>query len=302
MIYTITLNPALDYIIGVPDYTDGAVNRTASEKLLAGGKGINVSAVLHNLGVESTALGFLAGFTGQMLEKMLDEIGVEHDFVYLDSGFTRINVKIKTETEINGRGPEITSEKINEILKITDKIKKGDILVLAGSVPKSVPDNIYCEIMERVCVRGADVIVDAEGTLLTDTLKFRPFLIKPNNHELGAMFGRQLTTADEITECAKKLQETGARNVLVSMGGDGAVMLCEDGNILKSDAPKGRVINSTGAGDSMVAGFIAGFIRKKDYRTAFYYGLAAGSASAFSENLASYEEVKAVLKSIGIND
>lgn len=293
MIYTITFNPAIDYIVSVPDYKSGAVNRSSSDKVLAGGKGINVSTVLNNLGCENTALGFTAGFTGNEIKRILSGMGVKTDFIELQEGYTRINVKLKSseETEINGQGPDISQDEIEKLMKKLDSLEDGDYLVLAGSIPKSLPDSIYCDIMKRLSAKKLNIVVDATGDLLVNVLKYHPFLIKPNNHELGEIFGRELKTDEEITECAKELQKKGARNVLVSMAGDGAILVSEDGNVLKSLPPQGKVVNSTGAGDSMVAGFIAGYLEGKEYKKAFLMGLSAGSASAFSEDLATREEI-----------
>ncbi len=300
MIYTITFNPALDYIIRVPDYKEGLVNRTSEEKILAGGKGINVSTVLKNLGFDNTALGFTSGFTGNILKEMLDELGVKSDFIPLDNGFTRINVKIKAdcETEINGQGPKISNNAIEKLYEKLDKLENGDVLVLAGSIPNTLTDTIYCSIMKRLQGKDLKIIVDATGKLLTDTLKFHPFLIKPNNFELSEIVGRELTTDDEIAEGAKKLREMGARNVLISMGGSGALLVTENDEVFRSDAPKGKVVNTTGAGDSMVAGFIAGYLENGDYNHALKMGLSSGSASAFSENLATGDEVRAIYKTL----
>lgn len=293
MIYTITFNPAIDYIVSVPDYKSGAVNRSSSDKVLAGGKGINVSTVLNNLGCENTALGFTAGFTGNEIKRILSGMGVKTDFIELQEGYTRINVKLKSseETEINGQGPDISEDEIERLMKKLDSLEDGDYLVLAGSIPKSLPDSIYCDIMKRLSEKKLNIVVDATGDLLVNVLEYHPFLIKPNNHELGEIFGRELKTDEEITECSKELQKKGARNVLVSMAGDGAILVSEDGNVLKSLPPQGKVVNSTGAGDSMVAGFIAGYLEGKEYKKAFLMGLSAGSASAFSEDLATREEI-----------
>jgi 1-phosphofructokinase len=300
MIYTITFNPAIDYIVSVADYRGGAVNRSSSEKLLAGGKGINVSTVLMNLGHENTALGFLAGFTGDEIKRILDEMGVKTDFIELKDGYTRINVKLKCaeETEINGQGPAITNDALNELMNKLDALQDGDFLVLAGSIPSTLPDTVYCDIMARLSDKKLNIVVDATGELLVNVLKYHPFLIKPNNHELGEIFGKVLKSDEEIIECAKALQEKGARNILVSMAGDGGIFIGENGEIIKSLPPQGKVVNSTGAGDSMVAGFIAGYLETGDYRTAFLMGLSAGSASAFSENLATGEEVRTIYNTI----
>ena len=301
MIYTVTFNPSLDYIVRLDSFTAGEINRVNYEQVLGDGKGINVSIVLGNLGHESTALGFTAGFTGEEIKRQLDGFGVKHDFVQLPEGFTRINVKVKAdkETEINGQGPDISEAKREELFEKLDKLSEGDTLVLAGSIPKTLPDDIYEKIMARLEGRGIRIIVDAEKKLLLNVLKYHPFLIKPNNHELGDMFGVKLTTDEEIITYAKKLQEKGAQNVLISMAGDGAILLTADGKHYKSPAPKGKLINSVGAGDSMVAGFITGYIESQgDFETAFHMGVATGSASAFSENLATRPEVEALLKTI----
>lgn len=301
MIYTVTFNPSLDYIVRMDHFEAGAINRVSYEQVLAGGKGINVSIVLHNLGHESTALGFVAGFTGDEIERELDAFPVHHDFVRLENGFSRINVKAKAEneTEINGQGPDISDAAQQELFAKLDKLGAGDTLVLAGSIPKTLPDDIYERIMERLDGRGIRIVVDAEKKLLLNVLKYHPFLIKPNNHELGDMFGVTLKTDEEIVTYAKKLQEKGATNVLISMAGDGAILLTADGKHYKSPAPKGKLVNSVGAGDSMVAGFLTGCIESHDdLETAFYMGVATGSASAFSENLATRPEVEGLLKTI----
>ena len=301
MIYTVTFNPSIDYIVRLEDLTVGEINRVNYEQILPGGKGINVSIVLKNLGHDSAALGFLAGFTGVAIQQMLHSFGVKDDFVRLDDGFSRINVKIKAgrETEINGQGPVITEEAQRTLFEKLDRLKSGDTLVLAGSIPNTLPDDIYERIMEHLAGRGIRIVVDATKNLLRRVLKYRPFLIKPNNHELGEMFGVDLKTDDEIVYHAKKLQEEGATNVLISMAGDGAILLTSEGVFYRSAAPKGTLVNSVGAGDSMVAGFLAGFMESNgDYERAFYMGVATGSASAFSENLATREEALALLKTI----
>ena len=301
MIYTVTFNPSIDYIVRLENFTAGEINRVNYEQILPGGKGINVSIVLKNLGHDSTALGFLAGFTGVAMQQMLHAFGVKDDFVRLDDGFSRINVKIKAgrETEINGQGPVITEEAQRTLFEKLDRLKSGDTLVLAGSIPNTLPDDIYERIMEHLAGRGIRIVVDATKNLLRRVLKYRPFLIKPNNHELGEMFGVDLKTDDEIVYHAKKLQEEGATNVLISMAGDGAILLTAEGGFYRSAAPKGTLVNSVGAGDSMVAGFLAGFMESNgDYERAFYMGVATGSASAFSENLATREEALALLKTI----
>lgn len=301
MIYTVTFNPSLDYIVRMDSFATGEINRVNYEQVLAGGKGINVSIVLKNLGQNNTALGFLAGFTGEEIKRQLHEFGVTNDFVQLNQGFSRINVKAKAEneTEINGQGPDINEAKREELFTKLDQLQADDTLVLAGSIPKTLPDDIYQQIMARLNGKGIRIIVDAEKKLLLNVLQYHPFLIKPNNHELGDMFGVTLTTDAEIIEYAKKLQAKGAQNVLISMAGDGAILLTTDGTAYKCPAPKGKLVNSVGAGDSMVAGFITGFNESAgDFKTAFHMGVATGSASAFSDNLATRPEVEALLKTI----
>ena len=301
MIYTVTFNPALDYNVRLDTLNPGKINRVSFEQVLGGGKGINVSIVLGNLGHKSTAMGFLAGFTGKEIIRQLRTFNADEDFVQLDEGFSRINVKIKAdiETEINGQGPKISDAKCNELFEKLSKLGAGDTLVISGSVPKTLPDDMYERTLEPLHGKGIRVVVDAEKGLLLKILKFNPWLIKPNNHELGDMFGVTLKTDEEIIEYAKKLQEKGAQNVLISMAGDGAILLTAEGKSYKSAAPKGTLVNSIGAGDSMVAGFIAGYEETNgDYEKAFKMGVATGSASAFSENLATRPEVEALLKTI----
>ena len=293
MIYTVTFNPSLDYIVSVNDFQLGLTNRTDSELILPGGKGINVSTILMNLGIDSTAFGFAAGFTGEEIIREVVAMGIRSDFIKIDSGISRINLKLKNidGTEINGSGPEISEEKIEELLRKLDILGEGDILVLAGSIPASMPADMYSTIMERLQHKNVTFIVDATKDLLINVLKYKPFLIKPNNHELGELFDVKLTTREEVIPYGKKLQKQGARNVLISMAGEGAVLVAEDGSVYEAPAPKGTLVNAVGAGDSMVAGFTAGWIEKKDYRHAFYMGVSAGSASAFSEYLATKEEI-----------
>lgn len=300
MIYTVTFNPSLDYIVAVDNMQLGMTNRTASEKLLPGGKGINVSTVLKNLGIDNTALGFTAGFTGEEIERELNELGVNCDFIKLSDGISRINIKLKSidGMEINGQGPNIDENAVNELLGKIDKLSSGDILVLAGSIPNTMPSDIYSNIMERLSDRDILIVVDATGELLRKVLKFKPFLIKPNVHELGELFDVKITTHEEIAQYAKKLQEEGARNVLISMAGDGAMLVTEAGDVYESEAPKGKLVNGVGAGDSMVAGFTAGYLDKKNLEYAFAMGLSAGSASAFSENLATKDEIETVYKQL----
>ena len=293
MIYTVTFNPSLDYIVSVNDFQLGLTNRTDSELILPGGKGINVSTILMNLGIDSTAFGFAAGFTGEEIIREVEAMGIRSDFIKIDSGISRINLKLKNidGTEINGSGPEMSEEKIEELLRKLDILGEGDILVLAGSIPASMPADMYSTIMERLQHKNVTFIVDATKDLLINVLKYKPFLIKPNNHELGELFDVKLTTREEVIPYGKKLQKQGARNVLISMAGEGAVLVAEDGSVYEAPAPKGTLVNAVGAGDSMVAGFTAGWIEKKDYRHAFYMGVSAGSASAFSEYLATKEEI-----------
>lgn len=300
MIYTITFNPALDYIMVVPSCRNGEVNRTESEKIMAGGKGINVSIVLNNMGVENTALGFISGFTGGAIENILADMNCKTDFIKLDNGFSRINVKIKsdTETEINGQGPDISDDAVKKLYEKLDSLNDGDTLVLAGSIPSSLSDSIYCEIMDYLKDKKLNIVVDATKDLLVNVLKYKPFLVKPNNHEIGEIFGVELKTRSEVVPYAKKMQKMGAKNVLVSMAGEGAVFVGENGEVYESEAPKGKLVNSTGAGDSMVAGFLAGYMEKQDFMYALKMGLSAGSASAFSENLATKEEILNVFKTI----
>lgn len=297
MIYTVTFNPSLDYIVTVNDFSKGIVNRTQSEIIYPGGKGINVSIVLQNLGYDNTALGFLAGFTGDQIKLLLEQKGVRTDFIKIDNGLSRINVKLRSneETEINGQGPYITGKDIDMLNKKLDRLKAGDILVLAGSIPEVMPSSIYEDIMKHFEDRKIRVVVDATRDLLVNVLKYRPFLIKPNSHELGEIFGVELKNKEDVVTYALKLKESGADNVLVSMAGDGAVLVGDDGKIYMAQAPKGKVINSVGAGDSMVAGFIAGYLKDNNIGNAFKMGVCAGSASAFSEELAVEEEVNTLL-------
>ena len=293
MIYTVTFNPSLDYIVSINNFQMGKTNRTAKEQMLPGGKGINVSTVLWNLGIESTALGFTAGFTGKEIEKRSREIGFACDFIPVEHGFSRINIKLKDfdGTEINGMGPAIDASAVDILLGKLDQLKAGDILVLAGSIPDSMPDSIYRDILARLSKKDVLFVVDATKDLLMNVLEYRPFLIKPNNHELGEIFQKNLSTREEVIPYARKLQELGARNVLVSMAGEGAVLLDENGRVYMQPAPKGTLVNAVGAGDSMVAGFISGWEQKRDYLHAFKMGISAGSASAFSEFLATRKEI-----------
>lgn len=300
MIYTVTFNPALDYVIRMESLKLGTVNRSSAEAVYYGGKGINVSTVLKNIGVDSVALGFVAGFTGKEIEEGVKNMGVATDFIKLPEGMSRINVKIKAEqeTEINGQGPAISMGKVEKLFEKLDRLEKGDCLVLAGTIPASLPSDIYEQIMDRLKDKEIRIVVDATKDLLLNVLKYHPFLIKPNNHELGEMFGVVLKTDEEIVEYAKKLQERGARNVLISMAGDGAILLTETKEVYKMGVPKGTVVNSVGAGDSMVAGFVASYFKEHDYLKALKFGTATGSATAFSEGLATMDKVEELLKTL----
>lgn len=294
MVYTVTLNPALDYVVRVDELRAGELNRAKSEEVQLGGKGINVSCVLGELGVDSVALGFAAGFTGKALQELLQGRGIRTDFVWLREGLTRINVKLKAgqETEVNGRGPEIPEEALEALFQKLDGIGRGDVLVLAGSIPGTLPGDVYRRILAKAEGRGVLTVVDAAGELLCEALAYRPFLIKPNRAELEEIFGETPGTDAEILACARRLQERGARNVLVSMAGDGSMLLDETGNVHRLGTPRGCVRNSVGAGDSMVAGFLAGWLRGEGYAAAHRMGAAAGSATAFSDRLATREEIE----------
>ncbi|MCR5546358.1 MAG: 1-phosphofructokinase [Lachnospiraceae bacterium] len=301
MIYTVTFNPSLDYIVSVDHFKVGEVNRTTEELMFPGGKGINVSMVLKNLGYESVALGFMAGFTGNEIVRLLEERKVTSDFISVQEGISRINVKMRSdeESEINGMGPAIGHEDIQRLYSQLDKLKENDVLVLAGSIPSVMPESMYMDIMKYLEGRNIRIIVDATKDLLLNVLQYHPFLIKPNNHELGEIFGVKLRTKDDVVPYARKMQEKGARNVLVSMAGEGALLVTEEGRVYESMPPKGEVKNSVGAGDSMVAGFLAGYLSSNDYERAFYMGLCTGSASAFSDNLATADEVRDLLTQLG---
>lgn len=300
MIYTITFNPALDYIVKMDEFNLGHVNRSNNEFVYAGGKGINVSIVLNNLEVKSKALGFIAGFTGEEIERRVREFGCDTEFIKLKEGMSRINVKIKAdvESEINGGGPDISSETLEELYKKLDTLTAGDILVLAGSIPKTMPTDVYERIMERLQEKDVKFIVDTTGESLLKVLKYNPFLIKPNHHELGELFGVKLNNKEEVIEYAKKLKDMGAQNVIISMAGDGAVLIDSNGGVTTSNVPKGVVKNSVGAGDSMVAGFIAGYLNSGKIEDGFKLGVATGSASAFSEGLATKDYVYELLEQV----
>lgn len=299
MVYTVTFNPAVDYVVHAEAVSLGGVNRSKSEEIYFGGKGINVSMVLIELNVRSRALGFVAGFTGEAIEKGVAEKGVEADFVHLESGFSRINVKIKSdsETELNGQGPAIDEKALNALYEKLDGLSDGDTLVLAGSIPFGLPADIYEKILERLQNKKIKAVVDATKELLLNVLKYKPFLVKPNHHELGEMFGVTLKTNEEIAEYAQKLKDMGARNVLVSMAGDGALLLDENGKTHICGVCRGTVKNSVGAGDSMVAGFIAGSERG-DYEYALKLGTAAGGATAFSDGLAKKALIEELIKQL----
>lgn len=300
MIYTVTFNPSLDYIVSVDDFRLGLTNRTSSELILPGGKGLNVSMVLGNLGIDNTALGFVAGFTGAEIARRVEEMGVKSDFIAIEGGISRINLKLKSGdgTEINGCGPEIHRTAVEKLMEKLDILGQGDVLVLAGSIPGSMPDDIYRTILKRLDGRGIMTVVDATKELLVNVLEYHPFLVKPNNHELGEIFGVELATREAAIPYAEKLKNMGAENVLVSMAGEGAVLAAGDGKLYEAPAPVGKLVNAVGAGDSMVAGFLAGWMEQKDYEHAFHMGIAAGSASAFSELLATREEVMAIYRQL----
>ena len=307
MIYTITFNPALDYTVQVEEFEIGKINRTKSENILAGGKGLNVSIILKRLGIENTALSFIAGFTGKELERKIKQYNIKTDFIEINNGYTRINVKISSlkknsliqerETALNGNGPEITQEDIDELLEKIKKINSEDIVILSGNVPKCINEDIYEIICKELNEKNVKFVVDASQKLLMNCLKYKPFFIKPNKDELEET---KIKTKKEIIIYAKKLQEKGAQNVLISLGGDGAILLTEKNEVYYSNTPKGQVINTVGAGDSMVAGFVAGYLKKKDYKEALKLGIASGSATAFSAGLAMNEEINGLLKQITI--
>ncbi|MGN0537979.1 MAG: 1-phosphofructokinase [Acutalibacteraceae bacterium] len=300
MVYTVTFNPAIDYIVHVPTLTLGMVNRTEKDTIYYGGKGINVSVILNNLGVKNTALGFIAGFTGHEIDIGLKAQGIPTDFITLKEGLTRINVKIRAEkeTEINGVGPNITNESLEELMSKISRLNKNDVLVLAGSIPNSLPTNIYERILRIVSPNGVQTVVDATGDLLVNVLKYKPFLVKPNHYELGEIFKKELNTDNAIIECAYKIQEMGAVNVLVSMGKHGAMLLDENGKIHRTGVLQGEVKGTVGSGDSMVAGFIAGYMETHDYTYALKLGTAAGNATAFSDGLADGKTIRKLLKQI----
>lgn len=302
MIYTVTLNPSIDYVIKVDKLTTGNINRVNEEHVYPGGKGINVTRILKSLDNDNIALGFVSGFTGDYIINSLQELNLKSDFIKVKEGFTRINVKVKSEeeTEINGQGPKISEEELNQFYKVIDKLVDGDILILSGSIPSCLDERLYESIMKKVEDRDIKVIVDATKNLLLNVLKYKPFLIKPNNYELAEMFNVELNSTEDVVFYARKLKEMGAQNVLISMGKDGALLVTENDEIFASSVAKGEVINSVGAGDSMVAGFIAGYLKSNSYEEALRLGAASGGATAFSSDLATREFIDKLVDEIKI--
>ena len=304
MIYTVTLNPSIDYVIKVDKLTTGNINRVNEEHVYPGGKGINVTRILKSLDNDNIALGFVSGFTGDYIINSLQELNLKSDFIKVKEGFTRINVKVKSEeeTEINGQGPKISEEELNQFYKVIDKLVDGDILILSGSIPSCLDERLYESIMKKVEDRDIKVIVDATKNLLLNVLKYKPFLIKPNNHELAEMFNVELNSTEDVVFYARKLKEMGAQNVLISMGKDGALLLTENKEVFFSNTPKGTVKNSVGAGDSMVAGFIAGYLNTNKYEEALKLGAACGSATAFSNDLATKDYIDRLVNEIEVKN
>ena len=302
MIYTVTLNPSIDYVIKVDKLTTGNINRVNEEHVYPGGKGINVTRILKSLDNDNIALGFVSGFTGDYIINSLQELNLKSDFIKVKEGFTRINVKVKSEeeTEINGQGPKISEEELNQFYKVIDKLVDGDILILSGSIPSCLDERLYESIMKKVEDRDIKVIVDATKNLLLNVLKYKPFLIKPNNHELAEMFNVELNSTEDVVFYARKLKEMGAQNVLISMGKDGALLVTENDEVFASSVAKGEVVNSVGAGDSMVAGFIAGYLKSNSYEEALRVGAASGGATAFSSDLATREFIDKLVDEIKI--
>ena len=302
MIYTVTLNPSIDYVIKVDKLTTGNINRVNEEHVYPGGKGINVTRILKSLDNDNIALGFVSGFTGDYIINSLQELNLKSDFIKVKQGFTRINVKVKSEeeTEINGQGPKISEEELNQFYKVIDKLVDGDILILSGSIPSCLDERLYESIMKKVEDRDIKVIVDATKNLLLNVLKYKPFLIKPNNHELAEMFNVELNSTEDVVFYARKLKEMGAQNILISMGKDGALLVTENDEVFASSVAKGEVVNSVGAGDSMVAGFIAGYLKSNSYEEALRLGAASGGATAFSSDLATREFIDKLVKEIKI--
>jgi len=302
MIYTVTLNPSIDYVIKVDKLTTGNINRVNEEHVYPGGKGINVTRILKSLDNDNIALGFVSGFTGDYIINSLQELNLKSDFIKVKEGFTRINVKVKSEeeTEINGQGPKISEEELNQFYKVIDKLVDGDILILSGSIPSCLDERLYESIMKKVEDRDIKVIVDATKNLLLNVLKYNPFLIKPNNHELAEMFNVELNSTEDVVFYARKLKEMGAQNILISMGKDGALLVTENDEVFASSVAKGEVVNSVGAGDSMVAGFIAGYLKSNSYEEALRLGAASGGATAFSSDLATREFIDKLVDEIKI--
>lgn len=302
MIYTVTLNPSIDYVVKVDKLTTGNINRVNEEHVYPGGKGINVTRILKSLDNDNIALGFVSGFTGDYIINSLQELNLKSDFIKVKEGFTRINVKVKSEeeTEINGQGPKISEEELNQFYKVIDKLVDGDILILSGSIPSCLDERLYESIMKKVEDRDIKVIVDATKNLLLNVLKYKPFLIKPNNHELAEMFNVELNSTEDVVFYARKLKEMGAQNVLISMGKDGALLVTENDEVFASSVAKGEVVNSVGAGDSMVAGFIAGYLKSNSYKEALRLGAASGGATAFSSDLATREFIDKLVDEIKI--
>ena len=297
MIYTLTLNPSIDYVVYLKSFVGGITNRTVSEEYYIGGKGINVSCILSELGIKSTAFGFTAGFTGEAIEKGLREQGINADFIRLKNGISRINIKIKAdrESEINSQGPHIEHDELEKLLSMTDSIEDGDTIVLAGSIPKTVSDDTYEKILSRLKGRNIRIVVDATKKLLVNCLKYKPFLIKPNKQEISEIFSTRIESTEDVENYARELMKMGARNVIVSLGGDGAVLFAEDGKTYKMGIVKEKVVNTVGSGDSMVAGFIAGYEQTGDYGYALKLGTACANATAFSSGLAKKEKIYEVL-------
>jgi 1-phosphofructokinase len=300
MIYTVTLNPSIDYVVRLDGLTTGITNRTTSEEYYFGGKGINVSCVLAELDLDSTALGFIAGFTGDAIEDGIRNDRITTDFIKLSGGISRINIKIKAgeETEINGQGPHITDDELNRLIEKLDRIQDGDTLILAGSIPNTLPDNVYERMLERLKDRKIRIVVDATKKLLVNSLKYKPFLIKPNRQEISEIFDVEVESEEDTEKYARKLMEMGAQNVLISLGGDGAMLIDEFGNVHKMGVVKEKVINTVGSGDSMVAGFVAGYEKEKSYPYALKLGSACGNATAFLPGLATKEKIKDILNKL----
>ena len=298
MIYTITLNPSIDYIVRLDKLVTGITNRTSSEEYYYGGKGINVSLVIAELGLDSTAFGFVAGFTGKAIENGIRNDHIITDFIKLKEGISRINIKIKAgeETEINGQGPHITEQELERLLQKIDRLSNGDTLVLAGSIPNTMPDDVYERMMERINFKSVRIVVDATKKLLVNSLKYKPFLIKPNRQELSEIFDVEVKTEDDIERYAKELQKLGARNVLISLGGEGAMLIDENGKKYKAGVMKEKVLNTVGSGDSMVAGFVAGYEKSGDYAYALKLGSVCGNATAFLPGLATKEKIEELLE------